>query len=172
MIDVEVAFDAVGVLGQKHGGSAQTMAMRIAIIGSRGFPAPDLVEAYVGSLPEDTIVVSGGAQGVDGWAEQAARKRGLEVLIFHADWRNLGSKAGPIRNAEIVANSDQVTAFWDRKSRGTLNTLVVANEAKLPMKIFDPHGNEVPTDVAMQAAHELGVVASIEKARRKAQGDG
>ncbi len=51
------------------------MTGRIAIVGSRGLPRPDLIEAFVASLPAGTVVVSGGARGVDTVAEQAARER-------------------------------------------------------------------------------------------------
>lgn len=143
------------------------MAKRIAIVGSRDFSAPDVVADYVATLPKDSIVLSGGAKGVDSWAEQAALAHGLKVQIFEADWQNLGAKAGPIRTEMITANADQVTAFWNRKSRGTLNMLFLARESGLPVKIYDAEKNEVSMAIAMQAAQDLGVIASIEKARRK-----
>lgn len=148
------------------------MKKRIAIIGSRDFPTSQLVEAYVASLPDDSIVVSGGARGVDSWAVQAAENRGLEVKVFDADWRTHGAKAGPIRNASIIASSDHVTAFWDRKSRGTLNSLVLASEGGLPIIIFDSEGIVVSTVEALEAARRIGVVASIEKSRRQASSSG
>lgn len=43
--------------------------MRVAIIGSRRFPYPIVVVDFVRSLPAGTVVVSGGAPGVDSWAE-------------------------------------------------------------------------------------------------------
>ena len=53
--------------------------MRVAIIGSRNYP--DLLEVcrYVRLLPAGTVVVSGGAIGVDQAAANAARGFGLEV---------------------------------------------------------------------------------------------
>jgi predicted Rossmann fold nucleotide-binding protein DprA/Smf involved in DNA uptake len=141
---------------------------RIAIIGSRGFPSPERVESYVASLDTDCVVVSGGARGVDRWAEQAARGRGLDVVVFEADWQKLGAKAGPMRNQLIIAHADQVTAFWDRRSRGTVHTLVLAKEANLPVTILDADGNEVSMDEVMTAARQLGVLEAMEKARRRA----
>jgi SLOG family YspA-like protein len=122
------------------------MPERIAIVGSRHFPRPELVEAFVASLPAGTIVVSGGAQGVDTAAEEAAQARGLETLIFHADWKRHGRKAGQIRNAEIVAHADRIVAFWDGRSQGTLNTIVQALGANLPVEIFDSDGDPVLID--------------------------
>ena len=119
------------------------------------------------ALPKGTVVISGGARGVDGWAEAAARARGLEVEIYEADWKNLGPKAGPIRNQQIVSRSNEVVAFWDGKSRGTLNTLLLTQEASLPVTIFDPDGSRVPLQHATKTAKEIGVMASLEKGRAK-----
>ncbi len=57
-------------------------AERIAIVGSRGYPYPGLVAAYVGTLPQETVVVSGGARGVDVHAEGTAIAQGLTVVSF------------------------------------------------------------------------------------------
>ena len=68
----------------------------------------------------------------------------------------------------IVSHADHVVAFWDMTSRGTLNTLVLAHEKKLPIDIYGPQGQKITIDKALQAAHDLGVVASIEKERKGA----
>ena len=46
--------------------------MRVAIVGSREYSDIDAIVEYVNSLPADTIVVTGGARGVDQIAEAAA----------------------------------------------------------------------------------------------------
>ncbi len=102
--------------------------MKIAVVGSRDyFPLSD-VDDYINSLPLDTTIVSGNAKGVDQRAEQAARKRGMEVISLPADWANLGPGAGIIRNRKIVDLADVVVAFWDLKSRGTADTIQVADK--------------------------------------------
>src|ERR1019366_3739515 len=93
--------------------------MKIAIVGSRDYPHPEKVRALINNLPADTVVISGGARGVDTWAEQAARARGLEVIIFPALWHAYGKRAGFIRNRQIVESADKVVAFWDGLSKGT-----------------------------------------------------
>jgi Predicted Rossmann fold nucleotide-binding protein involved in DNA uptake len=113
--------------------------MRIAIIGSRDYIDLERVRNYVNSLPEDTIIVSGGARGVDSAAESAARARGLQTIIFPADWEAHGKGAGFIRNADIVANADMIVAFWLGKSKGTLDTVQKAcRQGK--MVIINPDG--------------------------------
>jgi hypothetical protein len=82
----------------------------------------------------------------------------LDVLIFPAAWKELGAKAGPIRNKMIVANADAIVAFWDGKSRGTLNSIVLAEDAGLPVTIYGSNGEQIPLFVAHKAAELTGVV--------------
>ena len=119
------------------------MPIKIAVVGSRQFPRQDLISAYVAALPMGTVVVSGGAAGVDTFAAQAAKANGFKVLIFYANWDGLGRRAGPIRNAQIVEASDQVVAFWDGYSRGTLNTVATALCQGKPVQVFDVEGREM-----------------------------
>lgn len=121
---------------------------------------------FVRALPAGTVVVSGGARGVDSWAAEAAIERGLETFVFQADWDRHGNRAGPLRNAEIVAHSDRVVAFWDGKSRGTLNTVLLAKERGLPILIFDERGTPIAMDDAIAAADALGVAEALRKGSR------
>lgn len=109
---------------------------RIAIVGSRDYPLMDTVSQFVQSLPADTVVVSGGARGVDREAARAAKRRGLRTLIFLADWNTHGRRAGMVRNEQIVDHADQVVAFWDGRSPGTANTIQRARAKGLPVRIF------------------------------------
>lgn len=116
------------------------MSERVAIVGSRDFPALELVDVFVGTLAPDTIVISGGARGVDQRAESAARKRGLAVEVFRPDWSK-GPHAGLERNALMVERADRVTAFWNGTSRGTKNSIDLARRAgKLAQLFVDKSG--------------------------------
>lgn len=116
--------------------------MKIAIIGSREkyLAAPWIVKQqvreYVEDLPRDTIIVSGGARGVDSYAEQAARGCGLPLTLFLADWATHGKAAGFIRNKLVVDEADRVVAFWDGESRGTANALKQARVLGKQIEIF------------------------------------
>lgn len=116
--------------------------MKIAIVGSRP-PKEDapreewdrferMMKAcaeYVCSLPDGTIVVSGGARGIDGVAAKTAVVRGLpEPVIFPADWKTHGKAAGFMRNTRIAEECDELVAFWDGKSRGTMDTVRKASK--------------------------------------------
>lgn len=133
----------------------------VGVVGSRDFPWPDLVVALVSSLADGTLVVSGGAPGVDTIAEQTARQRGLDVLVFPANWERFGRKAGPIRNAQIVAVADTVIAFWNGVSRGTLNTVAQASRAGKPVVVYGSNGNEVPLDMVLATAEQRGIIAAL-----------
>jgi len=117
--------------------------MKLALIGSRGYPALDLVRRFVVDLPADTIVVSGGARGVDSAAEDAARAVGLCVLVLEPDWETLGRRAGLVRNEEVIDEVDEVVAWWDGESRGTVHALQLAGEAGKPVTVFGPHGEKI-----------------------------
>lgn len=134
---------------------------RTGIVGSRHFPEPRLVASFVSGLASDAIVVSGGAPGVDTWAVEAAASRGLGTLVFEADWALHGRKAGPIRNKQIVDAVDEIVAFWDGRSRGTLGTVALALEAGLPARVFDGRGDPMSLDVVMREIRDRGVFASL-----------
>src|ERR1700743_3832141 len=85
--------------------------MRIAIVGSRDYPNEEQVRSFVRTLPRDWIIVSGGARGVDKWAEDEAKKLGMGTDIYLPDWDIYGKGAGMLRNSIVVANSDMVVAF-------------------------------------------------------------
>lgn len=113
---------------------------KIAIIGSRDYPHLNHVRTYVESLPPETIIVSGGARGVDQEAEKEAKRCGLKTIVFHVNWRPNGvfdRSAGMKRNKLIIAEADQIVAFWDGKSPGTRNSINRAKRANKPIKIIN-----------------------------------
>ena len=110
--------------------------MRIAIIGSRGFDNYKLVvETFLLYKSKITLLVSGGARGADTLGEKWAIEHGIETLIFPADWKTHGKKAGYIRNENIVKNCDGIIAFWDGVSRGTAHSLTLANTYGKPINL-------------------------------------
>lgn len=114
------------------------MAIKVAIVGSRGFSDLARVQQAVASLkqfdPQITIV-SGGAKGVDKAAEDAARYLKLNTVIFPAEWHKHGKQAGMVRNKLIVNEADHVIAFWDGKSKGTKNTIDLALKNKKNLEV-------------------------------------
>lgn len=82
----------------------------------------------------EIIIIHGACRGVDLLAGRYARERKYKCLEFPADW-SLGNFAGPKRNAEMIAKSSHVVAFWDGYSKGTHNLIQNAKRAKKPLKI-------------------------------------
>ena len=109
--------------------------MKVALVGSRNYSDLEAVRRYVATLPKNTMVVSGGATGVDTAAEETAKQCGLLVKVFPADWNKYGKKAGVIRNEQIVLFADRVVAFWDGVSKGTESTIALARRYGKPCEV-------------------------------------
>lgn len=130
---------------------------RIAIVGSREGINRERVQEFVGMLdPTTTVVISGGARGVDSWAVEAAKERDIRVRVYPAHWKvhaecNCRNKSGGSickyagfrRNKVMIDAADDVVAFWDGKSSGTAHSIEYAIEQRKPVAIFSPHGNLV-----------------------------
>ena len=104
--------------------------MFVAIVGSRNYHDLDRVREFVRKLPAGTVVVSGGARGVDRIAVAEAKRCNLEVLVYPADWATHGRSAGFKRNQQIVDAADLIIAFWDGNSPGTQHTIRLAKKAR------------------------------------------
>src|SRR4029078_11243245 len=87
--------------------------MYIGIVGSRDyFDYEYFCKKLKKTNFEGATIVSGGASGVDRMAEKYSREiLNKEPIIFKANWKLYGKKAGPIRNKEIVNKSDYIIAF-------------------------------------------------------------
>jgi hypothetical protein len=94
------------------------------------------VETYIG---DDTIIVSGGAPGVDTIAEEIAKEFGIydQMIIHPAEWKKYGRGAGHRRNALIVRDSELIFAFKSSNSPGTSNTIKQAKAKGIPVKVIN-----------------------------------
>jgi len=124
--------------------------MKLAIVGSRAWPERDTVEQYVSGLPIETEIISGGARGVDTWAADMARARGMRVTIFPVRTDDLPddsrkrrfefARRAFERNRQIVKEAEYVAAFWDTKSKGTQHAVKCARELQRPVLVILPRG--------------------------------
>lgn len=110
--------------------------MKVCICGSRDFRDLTLVHDYIAKLPAGTIIISGGARGVDQAAEAAAKALGFDSEVFPAHWDTEGKAAGFRRNTRMVIACDRVVAFWDGTSRGTKHTIEQAAFFQKPVEII------------------------------------
>jgi len=111
---------------------------KIAIVGSRRYPKLDQVRRFVRGLALGTVVVSGGADGVDEVAAEEARAAGLVVVLFLPDYALHGRRAPLVRNDEIVAACDGLVAFWDGESNGTRYAFTAASRAGKLIEVIRP----------------------------------
>ncbi len=121
--------------------------MRVAIVGSRRRDDPAtaaIVAAVVESLPDDATVVSGGARGPDAFAADAARRRGLAVVVERPDYRGVASRVAAARallerNGRIVEGADLLVAFPSAdRTGGTEDTIRRAKRAGVPVFVALP----------------------------------
>lgn len=94
--------------------------MKIAIIGSRTIDLQNLSDYLPDNISE---IVSGGAKGVDTLAAQYAREKGIALTEFLPEYSKYGRGAPIVRNKQIAEYADEVLAFWDGKSKGTLSVI-------------------------------------------------
>ncbi len=106
--------------------------MKLAVIGSRSIKSD--ISKY---LPAGvTEIITGGAEGVDRFAERYADLHGISKHIIRPDYERHGKAAPLVRNKRIVNLADMVIAFWDGSSSGTAFTIKYARKMKKPLKIM------------------------------------
>lgn len=114
--------------------------MRIAIVGSRDFHDYKSMKIFIFDkikLHQIETIVSGGASGADTLAEKFAKEFNLKLEVYKANWELYGKKAGFVRNKDIVKNSEVIFAFWDGKSKGTENTIYLAEKSKKQVFVME-----------------------------------
>ena len=99
--------------------------MKVLVAGSREICDFDISE-YIPS--ETSLIISGGAQGIDKIAEEFADIHKISKLILYPNYKKYGKAAPLIRNKEMIDIADTVVIIWNGKSRGTKFTLDYAKK--------------------------------------------
>lgn len=113
---------------------------KVIVAGSRGFKdfplmVKELDKFLEGREPTEVKVVSGTASGGDKYGERYAKKRGIGVERYPADWDKHGKSAGYIRNGDMANLSQACVVFWDGKSKGTKHMIDLAKKNKLDLHV-------------------------------------
>lgn len=119
------------------------MALRLAVSGSRSlvgdavrtrvFAALDQLHRTVGI----SLLVHGGARGIDTIADLWAHWRRVETLVFLPDWDGPdGRRAGIVRNVRLLGAADRLLAIWDGTSRGTAHAVGHARRVGMPTEVI------------------------------------
>jgi hypothetical protein len=101
--------------------------MNLIVAGSRTlndkefvYQGIDYVDAYLTRWKVlITMVLSGGARGVDRIGEEWAREKGIPVKKVIPEWRKYGRRAGPLRNLKMVHEAQGIAAFQKDDTPGT-----------------------------------------------------
>jgi len=85
-------------------------------------------------------LIHGACRGADTLAGEIGAKIGYVVQAYPADWKKHGRRAGPIRNAQMLAEGkpDFVVAFATKLSGGTWDMVLKARKARLNVTIVRP----------------------------------
>lgn len=114
--------------------------MDVAIVGSRTGFTKDYVFNILNSYNKKIeTVISGGAMGVDTFAEEWANLNNKKFIKIRPEDASVKSDYIK-RNIYIIHNSDLVIAFWDGISRGTKFVIDYCN--KHNFKIIIKNGKE------------------------------
>lgn len=112
--------------------------MRTIIAGSRVFTDYKYLCNVMKSINIGwiTVIISGGAKGIDSLGIRYAKENRLPCEIFLPEWDKFGKRAGIIRNCKMGDAADALIAIWDGKSRGTKHMIDYAMNSKRIKKIF------------------------------------
>jgi hypothetical protein len=120
------------------------VAVRVIISGDRNWRCGALARRIVARLVDwygaDLIVVHGNAAGVDTAFAAACALRGVAREPHAARWHEQGNRAGPIRNAAMVAAGANFCIAVHRSlawSRGTRDLVERALAAGIPVYLID-----------------------------------
>jgi hypothetical protein len=115
--------------------------VRVLICGSRetadGHAACRAIAERLGKLPSDSVIIHGGAHGVDTWADALAWDRKMHIEVWKPDWKQFGKRAGIIRNiAMLDTGPDLVIAFYNGGSSGTAHTVREARKRGITTEVI------------------------------------
>lgn len=129
------------------------MKNNLAIIGSRtfnnySFAAKKILEIIKNNKISIDKIVSGGANGADKIAEKFANNYNIPIIVIKPDWNN-GKHSGLLRNTDIVNNSNFIIAFWDGKSKGTLDTINKAKKSNKKVFVINVSNQSINEGISL-----------------------
>jgi len=106
--------------------------MKIGVVGNqRGWSYEYVRDTLRELVTDEDILISGGAMGVDSYAEQFAKENGNTIIIHFPKPRMPSPERYFQRNEQIANGCDMLIAFDAKSGRaGTKNTVAHARKAK------------------------------------------
>ncbi len=99
--------------------------MKLLIAGSRSIEEYDLEKHIPNGI---TMIITGGADGIDTLAEKFADQKRMSKLILRPQYDLYGRNAPLKRNQKMVELCDVALIIWDGCSRGTKYTIDYARK--------------------------------------------
>lgn len=121
--------------------------LKLIIAGSRDLNLKsDTIKDLLATFEVTKIgeIVSGGAWGMDKSGEFFAAKYNLNCVVFEADWKKYGNKAGPIRNKEMADYAD-IALVIHKGTKGSLN--MIENMRALNKPVYEVVLKSSPDEV-------------------------
>ena len=121
--------------------------MKVLITGDRNWTNRAVIRhVLLNTLPDNSIIVHGGARGADSIAGEIAKKWDIKVLVYPAQWDSYGTSAGPIRNRQMLKENPDiklVLAFHNNinESKGTKDMCSIADKQGIPVRLYDKTGS-------------------------------
>lgn len=116
------------------------MTFRLLISGSRHWTDEATIAVILQQYlnEEDVVLVSGACpRGADRICEEFAAEVGWKVELHPADWDTYGTRAGFVRNADMVKlGADACVAFIKNQSKGATMLVDLARTAGMRVRIF------------------------------------
>ena len=116
--------------------------MRVLICGGRDYTDRAALYAELDRLHAEYsfgTIIAGGARGVDALAVEWAQTRGIATQVFTTEWGTFVriGRAGPIRNARILAEGRPDTVIAFPGGRETANVVKQAKAAGVWVVMVD-----------------------------------
>lgn len=120
--------------------------MKILVCGDRFWSNIGIVTNTLSKVSGDSIIIHGCCKGADIVAANVAKRLGMVVNGYPANWELHGKAAGPIRNREMLdLLPDLVIAFHDNiaNSRGTKDCVTEAISRKIKVMLINLKGEVI-----------------------------
>lgn len=116
--------------------------MRVLVCGSRRIKRCMELLKRMSALPLNSIIIEGGAPGIDMAARLYAQDLGLVIEEYKPNWKVHGSGAGLVRNTRMLKEGkpELVIAVPGGDSRGTWDMVRKAQVAGVPVEIIRYRG--------------------------------
>jgi predicted Rossmann-fold nucleotide-binding protein len=85
--------------------------MKLIIAGGRHQHLRQMDYDHLKKLDKVSLIISGGAKGIDSDAKEWAIKQGIPVKTVEAQWQTYGKMAGPLRNKIMAEMADALAIF-------------------------------------------------------------